>query len=57
MVTIILNHIPIFDLYKSDSFLKSLQRILNILTSFKVKNSFSKVISIDDAELKFLFKN
>ena len=49
----------IFDLYKSDSFLKKLtKRILNILTSFKVKNSFSKVISIDDAELKFfVYKN
>lgn len=50
---------PIFDLYDSDNILKKFaKRILNFLTSFKVKNSFSKVISIDNAELKFfVYKN
>ena len=51
----ILNTIgPIFTIYKNDHFIKrNLKKILNFLTSFKVQNSFSKVVSIDDAQLSF----
>ena len=49
----------IFDLYESDNLLKKFtKRVLNILTSFKKKNSFSKVISIDNSKIKFfVYKN
>jgi hypothetical protein len=51
----ILNEIgPIFTIHKNDHFIKrNLKKILNFLTSFKVKNSLSKVVSIDDAQLSF----
>ena len=45
---------PIFTVYDSDNFIKSfLKKLLNYLTFFKTKNSLSKIISIDDAELSF----
>ena len=51
----ILNEIgPIFTIYKNDNFIKqNVKKILNFLTSFKVKNSFSKLVSIDKAQLSF----
>lgn len=51
----ILNDIgPIFTIYKADSLIKrSVKKILNLLTYFKVKNSFSKLVSIDNSKLSF----
>ena len=45
---------PIFTVYKNDGFIKTNSKnVLNILTYFKTKNSFSERVVIQDAKLSF----
>ena len=45
---------PIFTVYKNDGLIKTtLKKVLNILTYFKTKNSFSERIVVQDAKLSF----